>query len=352
MAKVRLNDVGYTYSGADSPALSGLNLEIADGEAHALLGASGVGKTTMLNLLSGLLHPTEGTVHLNERDVSPLGARQRNVALVFQFPVLYESKSVLENLMFPLETRGWTGTKARAQAEDIATELGLESVLTSRPADLSLFQKQLTAIGKSLVRPDVDLVLLDEPLTAVEPSIKWQLRQTLSKYQATHGLTMVYVTHDQTEALTFADRVSVMADGTIVQTGTPHEIYEAPATKMVGHFIGSPGMSFVDCEFRGGEAFVGDQKVATNSGVADGSYQLGVRSEWVSVSDSAQGSWRVINSKTLGTSSGEVRSLVELSTDSNRIRVETESQLSGDSNVSLHFDRFVVFAGNEAVSLG
>lgn len=349
MVSVRLDQVGYIYPGSEEAALSGLSLEIHDGEAHALLGASGAGKTTMLNLLSGLLHPTEGEVYLGDRNVSLLGARERNVALVFQFPVLYESKSVLENLMFPLDTRGWRRAEAQRRAEEIASELGIDAVLSLKPQALSLFQKQLTAIGKSLVRPDVDLVLLDEPLTAVEPGIKWRLRQTLSRFQETHGLTMIYVTHDQTEALTFADVVSVMADGGIVQTGTPEDIYESPASKLVGRFIGSPGMNFVDCEVRGGEILVAGSSLGGSSGLADGAYELGVRSEWARVSDQAEGDWRVVDSKILGTTSGEVRRLVRLSSEIGHLQVETTGRLPDDGAVNVSFEKFVMFDGEGAV---
>ncbi|CAN0585203.1 unnamed protein product, partial [Ectocarpus sp. 12 AP-2014] len=208
----------------------------------------GAGKTTLLNLLSGLLPPSRGQITFDDRNVSELSARERNVALVFQFPVLYETKSVLDNLMFPLVNRGWTPVDARKRASDIAGELEIDDVLNLRPNRLSLFQKQLTAIGKSLVRTDVDLVLLDEPLTAVEPAKKWRLRKMLSRFQASHGLTMIYVTHDQTEALTFASQVSVLADGRILQTGTPEDIYSRPANHFVGDFIGSPGMRFIERE--------------------------------------------------------------------------------------------------------
>jgi glycerol transport system ATP-binding protein len=155
--------------------------------------------------------------------------------------------TVGENLAFPLTTRGSNRRRADidARVKAVAEELNIEGIL-NRPANgISLFEKQLVAIGRALVRPDVSMVLLDEPLTAVEPSVKWRLRQTLKQAQKDLGVTMVYVTHDQTEALTFAERVAVLADGDILQTGSPEDVYRNPAHEFVGHFLGSPGMNFL-----------------------------------------------------------------------------------------------------------
>ena len=227
MARIILSDVGFRYPNATQDTLSGLNLDIANGEAHALLGASGAGKTTLLNVLSGLLTPTSGQLLLDGRDVSQLAGRARNVAQVFQFPVLYPSLTVAENLAFPLRTRGADAAKIRDRVDYLCDELSISELRDRKPRALSLFEKQLVAVGKALVLEDVSLVLLDEPLTAVQPKIKWQLRQTLRKVQRDLGVTMIYVTHDQTEALTFADRVSILTDGGILQTGTPAEVYQA-----------------------------------------------------------------------------------------------------------------------------
>ncbi|WP_439107871.1 ABC transporter ATP-binding protein [Congregibacter sp.] len=251
MADISLNDLSFRYPGAADETLSNLKLTIANGEAHALLGASGAGKTTLLNILSGLLAPTSGSLRFDGEDVSELSGRRRNVAQVFQFPVLYESLSVAENLAFPLKTRK-AGRQLIAERIDyICKELEIEDIRSHKPATLSLFQKQLVAVGKALVGPDVSMVLLDEPLTAVEPRTKWRLRQTLRRVQADLKVTMIYVTHDQTEALTFADRVSILSAGGIVQTGTPQELYLSPTHEFVGHFVGSPGMNFVAAEALG-----------------------------------------------------------------------------------------------------
>ena len=250
MARIRLEDVGFTYPGAEAATLAPLSMDIAHGEAFALLGASGAGKTTLLNLLSGILQPTQGRIYYDDVEVTGLPGRARHLAQVFQFPVLYQSMTVRENLAFPLTTRGSRMSRGDVEARvtAVADELNIEDILNRSANRISLFEKQLVAIGRALVRPDVSMVLLDEPLTAVEPSVKWRLRQTLKQAQQELGVTMIYVTHDQTEALTFAERVAVLANGNILQTGTPEDVYQNPAHEFVGHFLGSPGMNFLDVD--------------------------------------------------------------------------------------------------------
>lgn len=272
MASIRFDNLSFRYPGATADTLSALNLTIADGEAHALLGASGSGKSTLLNILSGLLAPSSGALRFNDQDVSQQQGRQRNVAQVFQFPVLYESLSVAENLAFPLETRRASPALIAQRLDHICSELEINDLRQRKPAGLSLFQKQLVAVGKALIRPDVSMVLLDEPLTAVEPSTKWRLRQTLRRVQADLKVTMIYVTHDQTEALTFADHVSILSSGGILQTGTPQEVYASPEHEFVGHFVGSPGMNFLPAEAL----------------AATGVERIGFRPEWAVIVDPEQ----------------------------------------------------------------
>ncbi|MCZ6888516.1 MAG: ABC transporter ATP-binding protein [Gammaproteobacteria bacterium] len=249
MATIQLRNIAHRYHGAPTDTLLDLNLTIADGEAHALLGASGTGKTTLLNLLSGLIRPTAGAIYFDDVDVTTDEPRQRNVAQVFQFPVLYESLSVRDNLSFPLITRGISRRHANARADEVAELLELEPVMRAKPGALSMFQAQKAAIGRALVRTDVSIILLDEPLTAVEPSAKWQLRRTLKQIHETQPITMIYVTHDQTEALTFADRVSVLHNGAILQSASPQTLVERPAHEHVAHFIGSPGMNLIPADY-------------------------------------------------------------------------------------------------------
>lgn len=280
MARITLNGIEHRYPGAADATLKHIDLSIADGEAHALLGGSGAGKTTLLNVLSGLSAASAGNICF-DGEVLRFG-EPRDVAQVFQFPVLYEGLDVRGNLEFALKNAGWNRASRHQRAADIAGQLEIADLLTQRPKDLTLFQKQLVAIGKALVRPDIALVLLDEPLTAVAPAIKWRLRAMLKRIQRSLGMTMIYVTHDQTEALTFADRISVMDAGEIIQTDTAVGLYECPWHEHVGYFIGSPGMNFLQTRVQGGQLLHGAQ-VLGSADVAPGLYKLGFRPEWARI---------------------------------------------------------------------
>lgn len=283
MSRIELEGVSHRYPDAPAETFSGLSLTIGSGEAHALLGSSGAGKTTLLNLLSGIEQPSAGRITFDGRDVSRTAPRDRNVAQVFQFPVLYESLSVAENLEFPLKTRRVRAAERRDRAKAMARRLGIAELMGRRPDSLSLFEKQLVGIGRALVRPELSLVLLDEPLTAVEPSVKWQLRRELKAVQQEIGATMIYVTHDQTEALTFADRISLLHHGRILQTGSPRTLFNAPAHEQVGHFIGSPGMNLMSGEIVAGELRIAHQAVAPAGSVEPGPCTVGFRPEWARV---------------------------------------------------------------------
>ena len=281
MAAVEVADLRFAYSTAET-VLNGIHLSLAEGEAHAVLGGSGAGKTTLLNLLAGLLSPDAGTIRFDGRDVTRLGGAARNVAQVFQFPVLYPTLNVADNIGFALRNRGWTRGAARKRVGEVAELLEMVPLLRKRPASLSLFEKQLVAIARALARPDVALVLLDEPLTAVEPATKWRLRRALKKIQQELGMTMVYVTHDQAEALTFADRITMLHRGGVLQTGTPLALYEAPAHTAVARFIGSPGMNLVPAEVRDGQLRVAERRLAATD-IPDGPCVVGFRPEWARV---------------------------------------------------------------------
>lgn len=246
MSTIELQNLTFGY-GAE-PVIADLSLRIADGERHAILGASGAGKSTLLNLLSGLLTPDSGHILFDGEAVERLRPGARQLTQVFQFPVLYESLNVRENLLFALRHSGKLDAVAETHVLEIVQELDLTSRLDLKPRSLDLYQKQLVAVAKAIVRTDTRLVLLDEPLTAVDPKRKWQMRQVITRVQQKFGLTMIYVTHDQTEAMAFADRVSVLTQAGIAQTGAPDALYASPASPFVGHFVGSPGMNFVPGE--------------------------------------------------------------------------------------------------------
>ena len=201
--------------------LDNLNLTIDKGERMCLLGPSGCGKTTLLNIVSGLLKPTKGSVLFNDKDMTSLNPVERDIAQIFQFPVIYDTMSVYDNLAFPLKNRGLSDSEVASKVKEIAEMLELTSTLNNRASGLTADGKQKISLGRGLVRSDVNVIMFDEPLTVIDPHLKWVLRSKLKELHQKINRTMIYVTHDQTEALTFADQVVVMDEGQIVQTGTP-----------------------------------------------------------------------------------------------------------------------------------
>jgi glycerol transport system ATP-binding protein len=290
MAEIRIENLRHSYlpnpQTEDDYALKRLSLTWQDGGAYALLGPSGCGKTTLLNLISGLLTPTEGTISFNGRDVSRASPEERNIAQVFQFPVIYDTMTVYDNLAFPLRNRGVPEAEIKQRVGEIAEMLELTKTLNNRASGLTADGKQKISLGRGLVRSDVNVIMFDEPLTVIDPHLKWQLRSKLKELHLKTRRTMIYVTHDQTEALTFADQVVVMNLGEVVQAGTPIDLFEKPQHTFVGHFIGSPGMNVLPCEVKGGKAFFAGELIETgNAGTASatGRTELGVRPEFVSI---------------------------------------------------------------------
>jgi glycerol transport system ATP-binding protein len=290
MAKITLNNLRHSYfpnpERDEDWALKKLSLELSDGGAYALLGPSGCGKTTLLNLISGLLRPTEGRILFDGQDVTDATPEERNIAQVFQFPVIYDTMTVYDNLAFPLRNRGVGEPNVDARVREIARMLELDGTLKNRASGLTADGKQKISLGRGLVRSDVNVIMFDEPLTVIDPHLKWILRSKLKELHHRIRRTMIYVTHDQTEALTFADQVVVMKDGEIVQIGTPVELFERPKHTFVGHFIGSPGMNVLPCQVRDGTALFDAQPLETANAKAyrgnGKAVELGVRPEFVS----------------------------------------------------------------------
>jgi glycerol transport system ATP-binding protein len=297
MARIDLVDLAHSYGGehapADSFALKPVTMTWRQGGAYALLGPSGCGKTTLLNLISGIIAPTRGKILFDGADVTPLSTQKRNIAQVFQFPVIYDTMTVGQNLAFPLKNRGVPKSEIDKRVADIARLLDLTPDLHRKATRLTADAKQKISLGRGLVRSDVAAILFDEPLTVIDPELKWQLRSKLKALHRELDLTMIYVTHDQTEALTFADTVVVMHDGRVVQSGTPAELFEKPAHTFVGYFIGSPGMNIVPAEVDGREARVDGHVIGLhrNYGVLPKSakIEIGVRPEFVDIAAPASG---------------------------------------------------------------
>ncbi len=289
MARIVLDGLAHSYKPAPQTpedfALKPMDHTWSQGGAYALLGPSGCGKTTLLNIISGLIVPRRGRVLFDERDVTALPTEARNIAQVFQFPVVYDTMTVRENLAFPLRNRGVPRGAVAARVAEMAALLDLTRVLDRRARNLTADAKQKISLGRGLVRADVAAILFDEPLTVIDPHMKWQLRSMLKDLHRKLDVTMIYVTHDQTEALTFADKVVVMHEGAVVQTGTPEELFERPAHTFVGYFIGSPGMNVLPCTVQGATAQIGRHAVGLARAYpalpARARLELGIRPEFV-----------------------------------------------------------------------
>jgi len=287
MAKITLDNLAHSYlpnpGGEADYALKELNHVWGDGEAYALLGASGCGKSTLLNIISGLVHPSQGRILFDDTDVTNQSTAARNIAQVFQFPVVYDTMTVHDNLAFPLRNRGASAQYVADRVQAIARMIDMEDTLHRKARGLTADAKQKISLGRGMVREDVNALLFDEPLTVIDPHMKWELRTQLKALHHEFGHTMIYVTHDQTEALTFADKVVVMHDGRVVQVGTPEELFERPAHTFVGYFIGSPGMNLLEAQVEGNRAVVDGTEIPLGAdyGRPKGRVQIGVRPEFV-----------------------------------------------------------------------
>lgn len=288
MARIDLDHIRHTYypnpASDEDFALREVHHSWQDGGAYALLGPSGCGKTTLLNIISGLLPPSHGRILFDGRDVTGLQPEERNIAQVFQFPVVYDTMSVADNLAFPLRNRGVPEVEVSRRVNEVLEMIDLADIAGKKARGLTADLKQKISLGRGLVRADVNAILFDEPLTVIDPHMKWQLRSQLKVLHRRFGHTMVYVTHDQTEALTFADKVVVMYGGEIVQIGTPEELFERPSHTFVGYFIGSPGMNVLPVKLDGAQARLGEQTISlpgTAEKAAGKRTELGIRPEYV-----------------------------------------------------------------------
>ena len=290
MSKITLQDLSHSYLQSQNKdedwAIRNVNIDWQDGGAYALLGPSGCGKTTLLNIISGLINPTKGKILFNDEDITKKNPVERNIAQIFQFPVIYDTMTVFENLAFPLRNRQIPEDEINNKVNEIAEMLELTSTLNNRASGLTADGKQKISLGRGLARSDVNVIMFDEPLTVIDPHLKWILRSKLKELHQKIKRTMIYVTHDQTEALTFADQVVVMHDGQIVQTGTPVELFEKPKHTFVGHFIGSPGMNILSCQINNGSVAINGTKIETsNSKIGTSNFskiELGIRPEFIS----------------------------------------------------------------------
>jgi len=273
MATLHLRQLTKSFPGGVL-AVDHVDLDVADGELLVLVGPSGCGKSTAMRLVAGLERPTSGTIAIGDRDVTTLRAQERDVAMVFQSYALYPHKTVRDNLAFGLRMRGATPDDIARKVADAARVLELEPLLDRKPRALSGGQRQRVALGRAIVRSP-QIFLLDEPLSNLDARLRVHTRTELARIQRRLGATMLYVTHDQEEAMTLGDRVAVMRDGKIEQLAPPLELYRTPASTFVAGFVGSPAMNLIECTVDGGVARAGDLAIPVD--VPAGKLTLGVR---------------------------------------------------------------------------
>ena len=292
MSKINLNKISHSYNPNDANptyALNPFSMTWEDGKRYAILGPSGCGKTTMLNIVSGLVRPSSGKILFDDKDVTDLKTESRNIAQVFQFPVIYNTMTVYDNLAFPLRCRDFSKDIVEERVNSVAETLNLKSFLNLPARKLTADQKQLISLGRGLVREDVAAVLMDEPLTVIDPDLKFKLRRNLKEINQQYKTTLVYVTHDQNEAMTFADNIIVMSEGEVVQTGTPKELFERPNTTFVGYFIGSPAMNLFKTEALSNDSvMINDTLIKTTTDLTklkDKNIKLGIRSEYIKLAE-------------------------------------------------------------------
>jgi ABC-type sugar transport system ATPase subunit len=255
MASLTVENVSKSFGHAD--VVKNLSFEVRDGEFRVLLGPSGCGKTTLLRIVAGLEEASSGTIAIGGRRVDMLAPRDRDLAFVFQTYALYPHLTVAENLAFTLEVRGAPRAEIRRRVEETAKTLGLDGLLARKPRELSGGQRQRVAVGRAIIRRP-KIFLFDEPLSNLDAALRAEMRIELARLHKRLGATILYVTHDQAEAMTLADKIIVLDRGAIQQTGAPAEIYHAPANLFVAGFVGSPRMNFAEGAVDGEGLFSGD----------------------------------------------------------------------------------------------
>jgi ABC-type sugar transport system ATPase subunit len=276
MAEVTLEHVSKAFPGG-TLALDDLSLEIADGQFMILVGPSGCGKTTALRCVAGLEKPTQGRIVIGGREMNDVIPPERDIAMVFQNYALYPHMTVYRNLAFGLKERKTPKAEIETRVREISRMLGLDDLLKRRPAQLSGGQRQRVAMGRALVR-EPKAFLLDEPLSNLDAKLRVQMRAELKRLHTRLGITTIYVTHDQVEAMTLGDRIAVMSNGKLQQLGPPQELYDRPANLFVAGFIGSPAMNLVRGRAQAGRITAGDLSFE-RAGVPDGEVAVGVRPE-------------------------------------------------------------------------
>ena len=359
MATVTIRNVWKYYG--ETPAVKDLNITCPDGSFVSILGPSGCGKSSTMRMLAGLEHISAGDILFDDTRINDLAPKDRDVAMVFENYALYPHKSVFENMANPLRLRKMDEGTIRTRVTAAAKLLEIEHLLQRRPNELSGGQKQRTAIGRAIVR-EPKLFLFDEPIAHLDAKLRAHMRGEIKHLQRTLGTTMIYVTHDQLEALSMADYIAVMHDGELQQWGTPSEIYNHPVNAWVAGFVGEPAMNFVTCDVQGqGDQAVlthanfaipllPDQRARLNGGASGGTVRMGVRPDALAITmqepagPSIRG--RIFVNELLG---GDM--LVEVELADTRIRVKTTPDFAGKPGevcwLTVKRDLWHVFDGSD-----
>ncbi|SDS39998.1 ABC transporter ATP-binding protein [Microlunatus soli] len=293
MAAVSFNDATRVYPGSDKAAVDKLNLEISDGEFMVLVGPSGCGKSTSLRMLAGLEEVNSGSINIGDRDVTDLPPKDRDIAMVFQNYALYPHMTVADNMGFALKMQGKSKAERQERVLEAAKLLGLEEFLNRKPKALSGGQRQRVAMGRAIVR-NPQVFLMDEPLSNLDAKLRVSTRTQIGALQARLGVTTVYVTHDQVEAMTMGDRVAVMKDGVLQQCDSPLTLYDNPKNLFVAGFIGSPAMNLFEGTATEGGIKLGDYTLPVDRDVLskagnDKNLTVGIRPENLAVAEQGIG---------------------------------------------------------------
>lgn len=344
MASIKIRGLRKRYGA--TVAVAGVDLDIQDGEFMVLLGPSGSGKTTTLRCIAGLVRPDEGEIHIGEQPVTNLSPADRDIAFVFQMYALYPHLTVYNNIAFPLRAQRTPRDQIDHAVKEVAAVLHIGDLLSRRPGQLSGGEMQRVALGRAMVRRP-RAFLMDEPLSTLDAKLREEMRAELKRLQVDLHATTVYVTHDQVEAMSMADRIAVMSNGLLQQVGTPAQVYDNPQTLFVAHFVGSPGMNFVDCTVSGDGAALNAARAQFQLGLAPPlsaemtqqgagrALVLGARPEDVAVSTDAPGGWlpaEVYVVEPLGS-----ENIIDLKVGEQIIRAKTPPTFKPAMGATVHF---------------